>query len=795
MKINLLKYCLYLALAFSSINIFYIASAEQIAMEATITADVLPVRQEPKADASIITSLKKGTKVTIIGSDDTKEWYQVSIPNKKGWVLQKSVSVNISGNVNFNTVSSIGTSSEQGILHHALKIAIADNYKYILDSSEKYRLNIYDSNNNFVSSREFSYPWIINKNEENDIVLAVDEEKNIYTNATAKNTITKYDPAGIKKGEIKTELSGDVSLIEYDSNEKLLYSLDKFQKTIKVFDKKDANVRNIFLSETRTPKSFTVNQGKVYVIDYPESSIEFNPVYYVNSYTFALRDNYDPKATVVENLSKGSVLKYNQSAKTIKSKTLIDDDPAKVKEITWIDLSENDKKKFGIAEELKKVNTLGEIDIYQSSGEPVDTVSLNKKWILASPDRHKVFNDSEIIRKMLGIRVNNDGTVIVPVLSKLKNVGTASLNYYYFNINNDTYKVSQPLPFNDNNLITFSTSGKNLYTLNSRGYFTVINENGIEKENIGRINPAKFNLPEKLTLNNNKLYVFDRGTYSFSEYDLNGEALRIRRIDQGSDLFNWSDVFYGNDRILMAKTLEVEEKKLGIEIYNLNFKKTFDKWLMSLEEKTVPKVAYNENNEIFIAGKGSIYGKKSFLTMLNDKGHLINFWKDEPALINLFPEEIHRNIRSNGLRLLGFDAQANIYVFNSLTSNKSRISKIKINTQGRGEIIKNFDAMFFNDTKAAETDKEKTETPQFINPFIEIKGEVLDIKTGKNGFTYFLYRPRNTNISRLGLFDPTGNFWKEFSFSNFGPVLGFTLDNQDNIWITEGSGIKKLATY
>ena len=291
---------------------------------------------------------------------------------------------------------------------------------------------------------------------------------------------------------------------------------------------------------------------------------------------------------------------------------------------------------------------------------------------------------------------------------------------------------------------------------------------------------------------NNKLYVFDRGNYSIGEYDLNGETLKYRRMDQGSDMFRWASVFYTNNGILMAKTLDAEEKKLGIEIYNFSFNKQFDRWIMSLEPGTVPKVARNEKNEIFIAGKGSFYGKKSFLTMLNDKGHMINRWESETDLRILFPEDSHRNIKANTIKVTGFDQDGNIYLFNAMTSNKSRISKIKITTEGRGEVLKNYDGSFFAGP-VSPLAKGETVAPLVYNNIFS--GEIIDIKTGKNGFTYFLYKDTTRNLTRLGLFDPTGGFWKEFSFAGYGSVHGFNLDNQDNVWITDDSGIKKLATY
>ncbi|MBC7474309.1 MAG: SH3 domain-containing protein [Candidatus Sericytochromatia bacterium] len=791
-----------LCLSLSYLNYNLKGYTEEISMEGVTNADVLNVRKDPDSKASIITSVKKDAKIKIIASNNDKTWYQVLANDKKGWVDKKYLQINIKGNIDYKTVSTLGNTKEQGVLHNALKIAFNSKYKFVLDAGDKINLNIYDFNNNFVSNIPLTYIWAVNKVDINSIVLAADDEMNFYTNNTDKNTITKYDIKGIKVGSIKPEIAGDVSYIAYDNFDGTLYSLDKPNKNIKGFNKAGLNTKNIFLSETRIAKNFNVDKGKVYVLDYPENEKETYPIYYVNSYSYVLRGNYDPDAAIVENVSKGSILKSAIDAKTFKSKTLLKDDPSKVKETNWLDFSETNKK-YGIVEELKKVNVIGEIDIYKSSGEPISTISLNQKWLLKSPDRHRNTANNDLSQIIQGVGINKDGNVVLPVMTKSKSTNVSTFNYYYLNTNDNSYKISQPLPFNDTNYFLFNVINNDIYTINARKYITVLNENGIERESLGRISPYKFNLAEKLSINNNMMFIFDRGNSSFGEYDLNGDAIKVKTVDQKTDLFDWSDVFFTSNNFVMLKTLEAEDKKLGVEIYDLALNKTFDRWLITLSsENYSPKVAMNENKEVFIAAKGNYYNKKVFLSVFNDKGYLINSWSKEPDLINFFSDIELSNIRENSLKFLGFDDEANIYLLLCSKANKYRIDKIKVHTDGTGEVLKAFDLNFFGDLIAVEKSKEDKATEKDKIEVIaqrkfsgSINGDILNIKTGKNGFTYFMHKDIFSKEIRLGLYDPSGTFWKEFTLFDYPDTTGFTLDSQDNVWIAQGTSLKKLATY
>ena len=65
--------------------------AEILKMEATVNVDALNVRQSNDAKSNIVTSLKKGSKIKLTGTDDEKVWYKVDYYGKTGWVDKKYV--------------------------------------------------------------------------------------------------------------------------------------------------------------------------------------------------------------------------------------------------------------------------------------------------------------------------------------------------------------------------------------------------------------------------------------------------------------------------------------------------------------------------------------------------------------------------------------------------------------------------------------------------------------------------------------------------------------------------------
>lgn len=776
---------------FSSLISLYsnIALADPLVLEGIINSEVANLRDSNNNSAEIITSLKKGSKVSVTAISLDNEWYYVTYQSRVGWLAKNNLIINKKDTLEYKNVSTIGSLREQGVLNTALKIDGIDGYKYVVDHSDKINLNIYDENDNFVKSIKLNYSWITSSKDYNYIVLAVDKEKNFYTNLEQKNQINKYNFEGVLVPSFKLELSGLILKAYYNIEDNSLYLLDGLTKTIKVFDDKGTNNKNIFLSETKIPKDFSINKGKIYVLDYPENEFESYQLYYVDSYSYSLYSNTDFKSPITEEIPKGSILKFNNKAKIIKNKVLLENDAGKAKEYEWIDFSDIQKKQYGTLEKLKKVNIIGEIDIYKTSGEPLKSINLNDKWLLKTIDRHRNIPEGEITRKLLGILVNSKEELVIPILSKTKS-GILSLNYYYMNNIDKTYKISQAIPVNEN--LAFYQEKDLLYFTNAKGYLDIFNENGLYKTYLGRISPYKFNNPSYLNISNNNLFVFDRGTNAIGQYDLNGEAQKVKYIDQNSDKFEYNEMFFGNKYFFLLKTLIVEENKLGLEIYNYSLNKIFDSWFASLTNLENLSIFSNEKNQIFITGSIELNAKKYFMLMLNDKGHIINKWKTEADLNTLYSEDELKEMREKSIKFMGSDNQGNAYILLADRNGKYKINIVRITEAGRAEILRNLDVEFFSDTTIYEENNTKIEKKVFSGA---ISGQILGINLGKNNFTYILFKNFFTKVTSIGIYEPTGKFFKEISLKSYENVRGFSLDNNDNIWITSESSIRKLANY
>jgi len=175
-----------------------VSYADVLSMEAVVNTQSLNIRKAADGKSDIVTSVRKDTKLNILSISDDNLWYKVSTKTKLGWVDKKFVNTNVIGNPNYKLVSTIGGTIESSILSNSIKSTFNSNYRYILNFSDRYNLKIYDKNNRFINSIEFSYTWVTEKKDLDNIVLAVDDENNIYTNNNDKNVITKYDSKGLK---------------------------------------------------------------------------------------------------------------------------------------------------------------------------------------------------------------------------------------------------------------------------------------------------------------------------------------------------------------------------------------------------------------------------------------------------------------------------------------------------------------------------------------------------------------------------------------------------------------------
>lgn len=763
-----------------------IAYSKPITFEGTIIADVLNVRKEPTTESQIIASLRKDTKVIILDINKEKNWYKINVQDKTGWVSKAFVRAEINGNINYNISNSIG-SLTNSVLNSPIKIYSNNKYIYVIDFTGKYELKIYNKGDNkLLKNIYIDYKWIINDKERENIVLTADLEGNYYTNNTERNIISKFDIDERKISEIKSTELIDVISAQYDNE--LLYVFDN-TKTIKVFDKNNEIVNRIFLTETKIPKKFYVSNEKIYVLDYPENDKEYYKVIYVDSYDFGLRRNYDISFKPFKMFNKGSILKYNESFRKIKSKDLIDDN--KLKENNWLEISDNNEKLYCLTDEIKIVEIIGEIDVYNSRGEFIKTYSLNDNYQLKTPDRHKNYYKLDIVRKITDIYLNDNSELVLSVVSLTKTFNQSSINYYFLNPDKNEYKMTHYYDIDNKKIFSWFFDGEYIFSLDKKGYFNIIDKNTNYKNNLGASYIGKFSIPYKINFINSNVFIFDKGNYSFGLYDLNFYPIKLKSIEQKSDLFEYIDCIISNNKIFLFKKAQFEKFKLGVEVYNQALNKLFDKWLLDIETESMPIFSIDDKENIIILSKGNFFNKKGILFMFNKFGHLINNWEDETSLLNGFSEEERKEYRSSNLKILGFDNNSNTYIMIMDKNGQYKILSIKILEDKKNYILKELSKDFFGDTRTIiNKDSEKNEYRQFNDA---INGDILNIIETKNNILYILFKEKNNNNIRLGIFDSTGTFWKEYSFGNNSSIKTFTLDNNENLWITDNSLIKKYS--
>lgn len=765
----------------------FTAQAEPLIMECIVKDSVLNIRETPELKSTIITSAPKNAKVKVLDIDEKNEYYNVSYSGKKGWASKRQLESPLYSDGNYKLSSIIGTSKEYGLLKNTFKTASNGIYKLFLDNRNgKITLVVYNENDDYVKNIPFFYYWLNDKNALSDIVLCIDDENNIYTNSSAKNILSKYDFNGIKLGEIKFDNSANIKDIKFYDNQ--IYVLDNGTKNIKVFNQKLLNTTNIFLSESVNPQKIDINKNTFYVLDYPEKEDQFYQVYYVDSLSSSFKSAPDYSADDVESLNKGTILKKDEAIKEIKTKSLQDNNPSKVKEVTWIDFSEKIKKKYIDSKDLKKINFIGKINTYKLSGEFKETISLNNRFNLVNTDKHKSFFSTDITRKILSISVTSENKFVLSILSKTKNSNNGIINLYYLDNNEKNYKISNPISYSE----TFDVcmSQKNAYIVNNKGFIDIFDANGLEKTNLGRSRSINFNFPENIFITNNRLYVLDKGNFSLGQYDLNGEAYKIKYNIQNTDNYNIVSAFNHKNEIFILKTIESEEKKLGVEIYNEDLTKIFDKWLLSLDYNTNPKMTINDKGEWLIYGAGSNSGKKFVLNMFNKYGHILYKWKTESDFIKMYPEDFVKKIRENDFKFLNFDTEGNAYLLVSFRTGEYKIQKLNIKNDGTAKILKVFDTDIFNEVLIYEENGEKKAKKEFSGA---PNGDILAIAEGKNNFTYFLFKHKFSKEVALNIYDPTGKFYKEIKLNEYTSVNSFFLDEQDNVFLTDVSSIKKLS--
>lgn len=87
--------------------LFIFASNALAATSGTVTASSLNMRKSASSDAKVLSVLKEGAKVNIIGSSGN--WYKISYGNKTGYVSKSYISTKSSGKSSSSSTSSSGS--------------------------------------------------------------------------------------------------------------------------------------------------------------------------------------------------------------------------------------------------------------------------------------------------------------------------------------------------------------------------------------------------------------------------------------------------------------------------------------------------------------------------------------------------------------------------------------------------------------------------------------------------------------------------------------------------------------
>lgn len=761
------------------------ANAESLFMRGKVKIDIVNIREKPESDANIIFSIKKDSLINIIGDSKDGNWFEVKESERKGWIPKSALEEQYLGSYTYKNVSTIGNIRDTGIIFNTVKMAQSKNYKIVLDYNNKFFLRFYTKDNVFIKSIPVIYPWVTSNDSVKNIILLCDDEGNYFTNDSDSKNLSSYNISG----EIVNTISNIGLPLKaiYDGINKEIYVLDSISKSIKAFNLLGENTKNIFLSETKIPKSFAISNNKAYVIDYEENDKESYFVYYVNSFSFSLKNSTSSDSETIETISKGTILS-SLNNKIIKTKEVDDKDPNNSKDTEWVDFSTSKKKMFGKLSDLKKVAIKGgEIDIYKLSGEPSGKITLNPRWDLTSPDRHRNTNKNDLVREILDIGISDKEKIVLQVLSK-SNKDIYGLNYYYLDPFSLSYKITQNVE--GNNLSTFSYFNNEISSANFKGFISIINENGIEYSSFGRISHYKINYPYKLNFYNNNLFVFDKATSSLSQYDLNGDLIKSRYNEQGLFFSDYTDAFWGDSKIYLIKTIDLEERKTSIEIYDYKFNKILDKILFTSTGDVESKITVNDDGNIFITGEFEISGKKHFMVMINNKGHIINKWKSETDLSLLYSEDELKKTKDKSFRFLSFDNKGRVYILFSDRNNIYKIHCVNITDLGKAELVKVIDVSMF-ETVVTFIDGDKTYDKKEF--FGNINGKVLSIREGKNNFSYVLYKDHNNKTTKISIHNPIGKLQKEFYLNEYEDVRDLTLDNQDNIWLATDSSLRKLS--
>ena len=196
------------------INIFAPAFIYAATKTGTVTSDV-NLRKGPGTNYAIVTTLKKGTKVTIL--DDSQHWYYVNTASGKGYMSSNYITVNKATGGSTNIVQNTTSSQSGGTIVGLVIEIIANIIKGIISIASSYIQNYSVTPGVVLNNTNMSL-------SANSLNMTVGETKTLKVSTDESNlplkawTSTNSSVATVENGKVVAKKAGITTIIATGKN-------------------------------------------------------------------------------------------------------------------------------------------------------------------------------------------------------------------------------------------------------------------------------------------------------------------------------------------------------------------------------------------------------------------------------------------------------------------------------------------------------------------------------------------------------------------------------------------------
>ena len=725
--------------------------AAPLVLNGSVVTPTATIFKEPKDDADILTNLSKDAKIDIIGNTIDYKWLQVYYqPRKQGWIKREKITYTVIA-PDFDFTKFVGNEKNDGILIKPYLIKTFNNFVYVLDRGYPDKILKFNINGDYVSSVPLNYLWPKTDSDYDDVVLAIDENENIYTNSDAQNILNQYSPDGKVKTVIIKEGISYLKDLFYSVRNKRIYCLDSNDKTVKIFSPDGKFIKFVFLEQALNPQKISLdeNSEKIYVLD----KTALYDAYVVNTEVLNVRVSPSTDAAIMATLKTDSFVKILSDK--VESKA---DDRYKWKKI---EISE-DKSGYVAFDFIKKIKASGELQIYSSSGEVKSAISLKKTINIVNENFPLYTENNNFTRTITDINYSNFSGLTMSINSSMENSEINNINICKLS--------SDLLSFNSFEIINGSDKAKlcagatRVLAINNSGSISVFNNEGQYIKEMGRTSGLKPLFIKILgTTSDNNIIVLDIGTNSIYLYD---ETAGIKKeINLTKEPLTPKNYFYLSgesiSNILFGEVLIKENNIVRLAGYDAAGSVKYSR---SLPVPPFNEIIMGINNldEKIIMTKGKLLGR-NILQILDKNNNPIRKIRIKEDLVALFaPEEI-KGMKIQDLEAVAIDQKGYIYFkVRDKKADRYLLHRFSISSTEPGKLI------------------DKLNLYELLDPAAEIK----KIMRSDYGFTYILF-PR-----KIAVFSPLGNLVKTVEVKK--DLQDMIMDKDNTVFFADYFGIYKL---